>query len=180
MNKRTYKNSKDDSYLDLSTKELKSTKPSIPSKMLEGTFYDVGRLKPSENIISNTIETAYLEDVKNNLNKKIISKIKLFENLKISYNRIFILGSLDYLRIVLREEKLNNPMKNNLFNQISEYIQDIEKICSICNGNNNIFENMNLSILEESFNRIQDHISQDFNILPRLDDDEFDEAEVIN
>ena len=110
------------------------------------------------------------------MNNKIIKNINLFENFEINYNRVFILGSLDYLRIVLREEKLNNYMKNDLFNLISQYVQDVEKIYSSCNEDNNVFENMNLSDLEEFFDRLQNYISHDLEVLPRLDDDDFDES----
>ena len=112
---------------------------------------------------------------KNKLNNKISKNMKLFENFEIHYNQLLILGSLDYLRIVLMEEKLNDNVKNELFNLISEYIQDVEKIYSICNEDNNVFENMNLNNLEEFFDRIQDYVSQDLKILPRLDVNEFDE-----
>ncbi len=74
--------------------------------------------------------------LKNNLKGKIIKNIRLFENFEINYNRIFILGSLDYLRIVLREEEFNNFMKNDLFNLISKYLADVENIYSHCNEDN--------------------------------------------
>ncbi len=35
---------------------------------------------------------------------------------------------------------------------------------------------MNLKNLEEFFDRIQNYISRDLNVLPRLDDDDFDES----
>ena len=67
-------------------------------------------------------------------------------------------------------------MKNDLFNLISQYIQDVEKIYSSCNEDNDVFENMNLSSLEEFFDRLQNYISHDLEVLPRLDDDDFDES----
>lgn len=115
-----------------------------------------------------------MNDIKNKLNNKISKNMELFENFEIHYNRLLILGSLDYLRIVLKEEKLNNNLKNDLFNLISEYIKDVEKIYSICNEDNDVFENMDLNNLEKFFDRIQDYVSQDLKIIPRLDDDEFD------
>ena len=79
-----------------------------------------------------------------------MKNIRLFENFEINYNQVFILGSLDYLRIVLREEDLNNYMKNDLFNLILQYIQDVEKIYSSCNEDNDVFENMNLSSIQKN------------------------------
>ena len=167
---------KNDFSLEFAIEKLSNIKPHISSEIVEETFNDVCEFQLTRNPNSNTISNVVLNDVKNNLNKKIIINIKLFENFENNYNRVFILGSLDYLRIVLREEKLNNYMKNDLLNLISKYVQDIEKIYSICNNDNSIFENMNLNTLEEFFNRIQNYISQDLNVLPRLDDDDFDES----
>ena len=167
---------KNDFSLEFAIEKLSNIKPHISSEIVEKTFNDVCEFQLTRNPNSNTISNVVLNDVKNNLNKKIIINIKLFENFENNYNRVFILGSLDYLRIVLREEKLNNYMKNDLLNLISKYVQDIEKIYSICNNDNSIFENMNLNTLEEFFNRIQNYISQDLNVLPRLDDDDFDES----
>ena len=166
--------------VDFATKELNRIKPYISSKTVEETFYDVEEFKLSGKASYNGVQTVVLDNAKNNLNKKIIKNIRLFENFEINYNRVFIIGSLDYLKIVLKEEKLNRYMKNDLFNMISEYVMDIEKIYSICNENNDIFENMNLSTLEDFFNRLQDYISQDLNVLPRLDDDNFDETLLFN
>ena len=126
--------------------------------------------------LNNIIQVNALNDFKNNLKGKIIKNIRLFENFEINYNRIFILGLLDYLRIVLREEELNNFMKNDLFNLISKYLADVENIYSHCNEDNDVFNNMNLKNLEEFFDRIQNYISRDLNVLPRLDDDDFDES----
>jgi hypothetical protein len=89
---------------------------------------------------------------------------------------VFILGSLDYLRIVLREEKLNKYLKNDLFKAISQYIRDIEKIYSLCDKDEDVFENMSLNNLINHFDRLQNYISQDLDVIPRLDDDDFDDS----
>ncbi len=89
---------------------------------------------------------------------------------------MFILGSLDYLRIVLREENLNKNLKNDLFKAISKYVNDIEKIYSLCNKDNDVFENMSLTDLMNHFDRLQNYISHNLDVLPRLDDDDFDES----
>jgi len=66
-------------------------------------------------------------------------------------------------------------MKNDLFEIISKYVMDINRIYSFCSGDDNVFESMNLNILEEFFDRIQNYVAQELNVLPRLDDD-FDES----
>ena len=162
--------------LDTAIEKLGEIKSYISPEIVEKSYYDVKDLKLTDKFVSRKVRRVVLKDVKNNLNKKIIENITLFENFEINYNRVFILGSLDYLRIVLREEKLNNYMKNDLFNLISQYVQDVEKIYSSCNGDNNVFENMNLSSLEEFFDRLQDYISNDLDVVKRLDDDDFDES----
>ena len=126
--------------------------------------------------ISKNIPNFVLENVKTNLNNKIFEYIKLFEHFDINYNRVFILGSLDYLRIVLREEKLNKYLKNDLFKAIIQYLKDIKRIYSLCNDDNVVFENMNLNNLITHFNRLQNYISQDLDILPRLYDENFDNS----
>ena len=162
--------------LDTAIEKLGEIKSHIPSEIVRKSYYDVKDFKLTQKPVSRKVRRVVLKDVKNNLNNKIIKNINLFENFEINYNKVFILGSLDYLRIVLREEKLNNYMKNDLFNLISQYIQDVEKIYSSCNEDNDVFENMNLSDLEEFFDRLQNYISHDLEVLPRLDDDDFDES----
>ena len=117
-----------------------------------------------------------MKNVKTSLNNKINDYIKLFEDFGVSYNSVFILGSLDYLRIVLREEKLNKYLKNDLFEAIAQYTNDVGKIYSLSNNEDVVFENMSLGNLINHFDRLQNYISQDFDVLPRLDDDDFDDS----
>ena len=77
---------------------------------------------------------------------------------------------------MLREEKLNKYLKNDLYQSIAQYIEDIEKIYSLSNQDNVVFENMSLNNLIEHFDRLQNYISQDLDVLPRLDDDDFDDS----
>ncbi len=156
--------------------KLSQIKPYISCQIVKNAFFDVDGLNLSKKQISNNANSEILNDIKNNLNSKISYNIERFENFDINYNRVLILGSLDYLRIVLREENLNDYLKNDLFDIISDYIVDVDKIYSICNGNEELFENMSLNTLEEFFDRIQDYISHELDIIPRLDDDNFDES----
>ena len=171
-----YKKLNENISLDFAIKKLAEIKPHISSKIVEESYHDVEGFKLTNKSLNNIIQVNALNDFKNNLKGKIIKNIRLFENFEINYNRIFILGSLDYLRIVLREEELNNFMKNDLFNLISKYLADVENIYSHCNEDNDVFNNMNLKNLEEFFDRIQNYISRDLNVLPRLDGDDFDES----
>lgn len=156
--------------------ELNRIKPHIPSNIVETAYNDVKCLKLTSKQTSKNLPKFVLENIKTNLNNKILDNFRLFKQFDVNYNRVFILGSLDYLRIVLREEKLNKYLKNDLYESISQYIKDIEKIYSLCNKDNVVFENMSLNNLINHFDRLQNYISQDLNVLPRLDDDEFDDS----
>ena len=151
-------------------------KPYISSNVVESAYVDVNGFKLSDKQVSRNLPKFVLENVKTNLNSKILDNMKLFRYFDINYNQVFVLGSLDYLRIVLREENLNKYLKEDLFNEINRYVVDIEKIYSLCNGDNEVFENMSLNDLIVHFDRLQNYISQDLDVLPRLDDDNFDDS----
>ena len=156
--------------------ELNRIKPYISSNIVENAYIDVNGFKLSDKQVSRNLPKFVLENVKTNLNSKILDNMKLFGHFDINYNQVFVLGSLDYLRIVLREENLNKYLKEDLFNEINRYVVDIEKIYSLCNGDNEVFENMSLNDLIVQFDRLQNYISQDLDVLPRLDDDNFDDS----
>lgn len=141
-------------------------------QIVENDFFN----RDGENFSQLLSNRAILKDIKNSLISKILYNIDVFENFEITYNRIFILGSLDYLRIVLHEENLSDCLKGDLFNVISCYIMYVEKIYSICNGIEELFQDLRLNALEEFFDWIHDYISHDLNIIRRLSDDNFDES----
>lgn len=116
-----------------------------------------------------------LDYLKDTLIDKIQKYIDYFTDFGQCNNSIIVSGSLDYLHIVLSKEKLNPKMKDNLLNLILQYVIDVKEIYELCDSNSRLFENLNLNELEENFERIQDYVSQELAILPRLDDDEFDE-----
>ena len=85
-------------------------------------------------------------------------------------NSLIVSGSLDYLSMVLEHETLDLEMENDLLELLSNYVLDVKKIYDWCDGNPKVFEYMNLNSLENKFNRIQDYISQELGIFPRLSD----------
>lgn len=167
---------KSDFTVNAAIKHLNMIKPHIDSNIIENAYNDVKDFELPARPARKNIPESVLENVKANLNNKILENMKLFEHFDVNYNRVFILGSLDYLRIVLMEENLNKYLKNDLFQAISQYIKDIENIYSLCDGDAVVFENMNLNDLIKHFDRLQNYISQDLDILPRLDDDDFDDS----
>lgn len=106
---------------------------------------------------------------------KIQNYIDYFTDFGQCNNSIIVSGSLDYLYIVLSKEELNSQMKKDLLNLILQYVIDVKEIYELCDGNSRVFEYLNLNKLEENFDRIQDYVSQELGILPRLDDDEFED-----
>lgn len=171
-----YKRLQPDFTINNALNQLNMIKPHIDSAIVENAYNDVKGFKLPARPTRKNIPKSVLERSKANLNNKILENMKLFEQFDVNYNSVFILGSLDYLRIVLREEDLNKYLKNDLINAISQYIKDIENIYSLCNGDNVVFENMNLTDIIKHFNRLQNYISQDLDVLPRLDDDSFDDS----
>ncbi len=141
-------------------------------QIVENDFFK----RDGENFSQLLSNRAILKDIKNSLISKILYNIDVFENFEITYNRVFILGSLDYLRIVLCEENLSDCLKEDLFNVISCYMMYVEKIYAICNGAEELFQDLDLNALEKFFDWIQDYISHDLNIIRRLCDDNFDES----
>lgn len=107
-----------------------------------------------------------------------ISKIKdlttCFEEYEGSNNKIIVLGSIDYMRIALRESDLNLRDKYELLLFIRRYLSIVEKLSLEVRPDQLI--NLNLDDLEELFDQFQDYVSGELNIIKRIDDDEFDES----
>lgn len=112
----------------------------------------------------------YNEDILNQIN----DYINYFADFGKCNNSIIVSGTLDYLSMVLENETMDLEMKNDLLELLSNYVADVEKIYDLCGGNPKVFEYMDLNSLENKFNRIQDYISQELGIFPRLYDSEFD------
>ena len=87
-----------------------------------------------------------------------------------------VLGSLDYLRIALREEKLNKHLKNDLYAAVASNLSDVDKIYSKCSKDSNVFEHMNLDNIIKHFDRMQNFIAYDLEVPPILDNDSFDDS----
>ena len=157
--------------------ELHKIKPLIDSEIVGNAYDDIIQLELFGNTIFYQIIAIDddLDYFKNTLLDKIQNYIDYFTDFGQCNNSIIVSGSLDYLHIVLSKEELNPQMKNDLLNLILQYVIDVKEIYELCDGNSRVFEYLNLNELEENFDRIQDYVSQELGILPRLDDDEFDE-----
>lgn len=157
--------------------ELHKIKPYIDSEIVSNAYNDIIQLElfGNNSFYQINVIDDDLDYFKNTLIDKIHKYIGYFTDFGQCNNSIIVSGSLDYLHIVLFREDLNPQIKYDLLNLIFQYVIDVKEIYELCGDNSKVFEYLNLNDLEENFDRIQDYVSQELNILPRLDDDEFDE-----
>lgn len=116
---------------------------------------------------NNLISESEANALKSKLNKSIVKIQEIVEPLEICRNHRLILGSLEYMSVVMKEEHLESGYKKDLLQFIDLYVSKVEY--SINNLEN--FINLDLTILEELFDQFQDYVSVELNIIPRVDDD---------
>jgi len=108
--------------------------------------------------------------------------LEIFRTYDSSKNSLFVRGSLDYCRSLLKRENLEEgPEKDMVISHISVYINRITELDTFIRKSPDSLSDLSLTELIEKFDRIQD-LSKDFGLLPRLDDDVdleifFDEAD---
>lgn len=101
------------------------------------------------------------------MSKSIVKIQDIVEPLEICRNHTLILGSLEYMSVVMKIEQLDSCYKKDLLQFIDLYVSKVEYL--INNFEN--FINLDLTILEELFDQFQDYVSVELNIIPRVDDD---------
>ena len=155
--------------------KLHLIKPHIDSEIVGNAYDDIIKLNLFKNLMVYEIIVINdnLEDRKEILINKIYSYADYFADFGQCNNSLIVSGSLDYLSMVLEKETLDLEMENDLLELLSNYVLDVKKIYDLCGGNPKVFEYMNLNSLENKFNRIQDYISQELGIFPRLADLDF-------
>ena len=149
---------------------IKPLKEHIPSEIIKKAYHDIITFKLYE---TKHITNKDVENHEKIVNQKIKELTNYFENYNASKNRILILGSIDYLRIALREAKLNLNDEYELLNIIEKYLKKTDEISQM---SQNKFKKSNFEYLEEIFNQIQEYIAEELKIIKRLDDDDFDET----
>ena len=144
----------------------------INSEIVATAYDDIIRLNffKNNNPYEITVINENLNDIKEILLNQITGYVDYFADFGECNNSLIVSGSLDYLSIVLEHETLDLEMENDLLELLSNYVLDVKKIYDWCDGNPKVFEYMNLNSLENKFNRIQDYISQELGIFPRLSD----------
>lgn len=158
--------------------KLQMIKPHIDSEIVGNAYDDIIRLNFFKN--NDLYEIVVIDDNLDNKKEILVNQINAYVDYFTDFgqcnNSIIVSGSLDYLGMVLKNETLDLEMKNDLLELLSNYVADVKKIYDLCGGNPKVFEYMNLNSLENKFNRIQDYISQELGIFPRLYDSEFELA----
>ena len=156
--------------------KLQMIKPHIDSEIVRNAYEDIIRLNffKNKNLYEIVVIDENLDNKKEILLNQINAYVNYFSDFGKCNNSIIVSGSLDYLSMVLEKETLDLEMKNDLLELLSNYVSDVKKIYDLSDGNPKVFEYMNLNSLENKFNRIQDYISQELGIFPRLYDSEFE------
>lgn len=108
------------------------------------------------------------------LTDKINGLKSIFEHFEICYNQTLILGSLEYLKMALRKENLNKNEKAKLINAIWEYAEYIEEYYFKSSKLSDDFAYHDLNHLNDRFDSLQDYISKDLKIIPKLYDEDVD------
>lgn len=153
---------------------LNELKPYISTDIVKKSFRDIVTYNlTKENYVVEPISESIIQ-TKNHLKNRIQRYIEYFRDFGECNNGIITAGCLDYLRIVLIEENLNMDLKDDLLRVLGQFLSEIDGIYAFCDGDGEKFADMDLSYLEEFFDKIQDYVSEDLNVLPRIDDDSFE------
>lgn len=145
-------------------------KPNISKNIIESALKKINNFN-----LLNKLELSDSE--KNITDELVLDKIKglqdIFENFEECSNKTLILGSLDYLKIALKKEKLNINEKTRFLCAIYNYLDEIEHYYFINYRLSKSFSNYDLSMIDESFIKLQ-YIISGLNVIPRLYDEDID------
>jgi uncharacterized protein YwgA len=115
------------------------------------------------------------ERLKSQLMIDIMDLISFFRSVESSNNSLLARGSLDYCSIALRKEQLKDKVKKDfLLGSISSYLEEVVKMNQLVRDDSHLLKQLNLEYLREKFDLLQELISKELKILPRLDDDDID------
>lgn len=99
---------------------------------------------------------------KDNVEDRIKRLTDEFENLEACRNEILILGSLDYMLMALEKSDCGELIK-----RVDSYCDVIERTCQDMDD----IVYLDSGEIEMEFDKMQDYISADLKVLPRLDDE---------
>lgn len=148
---------------------LKSLKPYIPSYCVSESFDNIVKFnlfnkKVADEKISN------VNSLENIVKDKAKSLMDIYETFDTSSNRLFILGSLDYFRVALKESNLNDILKFELLKKFYDYSEKIEKDYFKNYSKINKFAFRDLDNLKNDFNKLEEYVSDELKIIPKFDE----------
>jgi hypothetical protein len=94
----------------------------------------------------------------------------IYENFEKSSNRLFILGSLDYFRIVLKQDKVNDINKADLLHNLYDYAEKVEKEYFKNYSTIDSFAYLDLNELRSEFDVLEEYVSSELEIMPKFDE----------
>lgn len=151
---------------------IHSLKNYIPPSIIHEAYNSIRNFKISKN--NSIISLDEIDNMKNGVNAKIKKLSNLFEKYEPYTNQIIVLGTMDYMRIALREANTDLKDTFDLMMFIKRYLSLIEELYeSITSEEEFIY--MDLGYLEEIFDQFQEFVSNEHHIIKRIDDDDFDE-----
>ena len=143
----------------------------ISPDIIRDAYNSIGNFRLYNN---DLLTEAEIDTIKIHVNTKIKELTEYFEKFEPCTNEIIVNGSMDYMRIALRESNLNLKDTFDLLMFIQRYLTLIEQLYLLITSNEE-FIYMDLDYLEEIFDQFQDFVSEEHHIIKRIDDDDFDE-----
>lgn len=127
----------------------------------------------SYHFVNYTPQNSTFDDL-NTYEKIVKDKSKglmsIFERYDVCSNRLFLLGSLDYFTFVLKHENVDAETRSELLKKLYDYAEEVEKEYFLIHPSNEELINIDLSNLEHHFDLLQDYISKELRIIPKLDE----------
>jgi uncharacterized protein YwgA len=150
---------------------IHSLKQHISPDIISDAYKSIGNFQLYNKTILHTDE---INNLKNQINIRIKKLTDDFEKFEPYTNQIMVTGTMDYMRIALRESDLNLNDTYDLIMFIDRYLDIIEQLFNQITSEEE-FIYMDLGHLEEIFNQFQDFVSEEHHIIKRIDDNDFDE-----
>lgn len=117
-------------------------------------------------LYDNNVTAEEMDIITNQVTQKIQELSEYFEKFEPSTNRIILLGSMDYMRIAIRESDLGLKDTFDLLILIKRYLSIIEEMSKEIISND-VLTYLDLDDLEELFNQFQEFASQKHHILKK-------------
>lgn len=151
---------------------LNKLKPELSPKTKINAFNYINRFRLIDKHDELSPSEIEIRKLKNNT--RIEQLQKEVDSFDICRNQTLILGSLEYMRVVMKIETSTPNYEEDVLDFISVYIDNIESILKEHTNPDDEFETFDFTLVEKLFNQFQDYVSQELEIIPRLDDEDFD------